>query len=453
MKIVLVGAGKTGIAILDQLEKEKHDITVVDVNEGALVTCGQVYDVMTVVGNAMEIEVLKNAGVPDADLMIATTLSDESNLLICLLAKKLGVNNTIARVRNPDLSEEMNLIKEELGLGMYFNPEYDTAMEIARVLRIPSAMKADTFAKGRLEFLKIQLAADSQLAGKTLMEIGKMNHNVLVCGVERGEDELFIPNGSFRLQAGDRIRILAKPKEIHSFFRKMKITSGKINNIMILGGTRITVYLTRMIQALGGSITIIDPDPEVCESLSEEFPKNVSVILGDFTDHSLLLEEGIENADAVLTLTGYDEENILLSLYASKVSKGKVITKVTRNGFGNIVSSLDLNSVYYPPRIAATEVSRYVRGLQNTMGSDIETMYQIMEGRAEALEFAVHPGSKACHIPIKDLKIRKNILIGSINRRGQIITPRGDDTIEPYDTVVVVTTNTGLSSFDDILER
>lgn len=452
MKIIIVGAGKVGNTVAEKLCREEHDVTMIDIREERLTQIGDRYDIMTVTGNGSTYEVQMEAGVNSADLLIATTSSDELNLLCCLIAKKNGAQNTIARVRNPEFSREINLIKDDLGLSMVFNPEMATAVEMSRILRLPSAIKIDSFAKGRVELLKISIAADSLLVGKTLIDLGKLGHNVLVCAVERGEEDVYIPSGSFCLQAGDRISIVAKPKEAQAFFKHIGILSSPVRRVMLIGGSRIAVYLAGIMLEFGAAVKIIDSNPEVCERLAERLPR-ASVILGDGTDNQLLMEEGIGQMDAFASLTGLDEENILMSMYAARMSKGKIITKVARRSFGEIVSSLGLSSVFYPCTIAAEGICRYVRALQNSYGSNVETLYQIVDGKAEALEFRVTAESKVCHIPLQELKLRRDLLIGSINRNGRIITPRGNDMIEAGDTVVVVTTNTGLKDLDDILDK
>lgn len=452
MKIIIAGAGKIGATMAEQLCREGHEITVIDPRENVVNALGEQFDIMPVAGNGSTYEVQMEAGVNNADLFIAATSTDETNLLCCLIAKKLGAKNTIARVRNPEYAREIRLIQDDLGLSTTFNPDMSTAQEISRILRIPSAIKVDTFAKGRVEMLKIRISKESILNGMTLIELGKLRANVLVCAVERGDHDVFIPSGSFKLEAGDRISIISKPKDALNFFKKIGIQTAPVREVILIGGSRIAIYLARIMLDYGADVRIIENNLSVCERLAEQLPK-ATVLHGDGMDHNLLMEQGIETADAVATLTGLDEENIIMSLYASRITKGKVITKIKHRTFDDITSSLDLNSVFNPAMIAAEGICTYVRALQNSEGSNVETLYQIVDGKAEALEFRVTADSKVCHKPLQELNLKKDLLIGSINRAGAIITPRGSDTIEPGDTVIVVTTNTGLNDLDDILDR
>lgn len=452
MKVTIIGAGQIGTTIAEQLCRERHDVTVIDTREAPLASLEQQFDLMTVNGSGSSSEVQLEAGINTADLVIAATPTDELNLICCLIAKRLGAKNTIARVRNPEYSKEVRLIQKDLGLSLIFNPEMSTAREMSRILRIPSATKIDTFANGRVELLKIRIAKDSILDGMTLIELGKLRSNVLICAVERGEQEVYIPSGTFRLQAGDRISIVARPKAALDFFRRIGIQSSPVRQVLIIGGGRISVYLANIMLEFGASVKIIDSDLSVCEHLAELLPK-ADIIHGDGTDHQLLLEQGIESADAVAAMTGIDEENIIVSLHASQLSRGKIVTKVKRRSLHEITNTLDLPSVFYPSMIAAEGISGYVRALQNSEGSNVETLYQIVDNKVEALEFRVSEDSKVCHTPLQELKLRSNLLICSINRAGKIITPGGSDTIEPGDTVIVVTTNTGLNDLDDILDR
>ena len=452
MKIIIVGAGKIGTVIAEKLCREGHDITVIDNREDRVNQIGERFDIMTIQGNGSTYEVLTEAGVDTANLLIAATPSDELNLLCCLIAKKLGARHTIARVGNSEFNREIQLIKKDLGLSMAFNPEMATAVEMTRILRVPAAVKIDTFAKGRVELLKVRVATDSALDGISLVELGTKETKLLVCAVERGENEVYIPSGNFRLQAGDLISVIAKPKDAYAFFKHAHINAAPVRRLMLVGGGKIAYYIANIMLDLGVSVKIIENNPATCELLADALPE-ATIIHGDGTDRQLLLEEGITQTDAVVSLTGVDEENILMSLYAEKQSDAKVITKVNRLSFTDIVASLELSSVVYPCLIAAETVCRYVRALQNSVGSNVETLHQIVDGKAEALEFRVNVDSKVCNIPLCELTLRKNLLIATINRGGKIITPRGNDEIRLGDTVIVVTTNTGLNDLDDILEN
>lgn len=451
MNIVIVGAGKIGATLVEQLAREGHEITVIDIDPDALEVVGTL-DVMAVEGNGLTRETLLEAGVDTADLAIAVMSTDEKNLLACLIAKKLGVGNTIARVRNPEYMAGIRMVQEELGLSMSLNPELASATEIARILRVPSAIKIDTFSRGRVELCKIRLDENSVLDGMSLIELGKLHAGVLVCVVERGANEVYIPSGSFTLKAGDRISVVARPRTAAKFFHKIGIQSDPVKRVMIIGGGRISFYLARQMLDFGAEVKIIEANYEICESLAERLPE-ATIIHGDGTNEKLLAEEGIAKMDAVATLTGIDEENILMSLYTRSVSKAKIVTKINRTTFSDVIKSMDLGSVFRPRNIAADYIVRYVRAMENSLGSNVETLYKIVGDKAEALEFRATERSAVCGIPLMELATRPNLLIGAINRGGKIITPGGRDTIEPGDTVVVVTGITGLNDLDDILDK
>ncbi len=451
MKIVIIGAGKIGSTLADQLLREGHEIVVVDEDQSALDAVNTM-DVLTIAGNGISKETQIDAGVPDADLAIAVMSTDEENLLACLIAKKLGVGSTIARVRNPEYSSGMRLIKDDLGLSMALNPELASAAEIARILRAPSAIKIDTFSRGRVELHKVNLPADSPLNGMKLMELGKVQSGVLICAVERGEHDVFIPSGTFELKAGDRISFVAKPRIAAKFFPKLGIKTNPVKRIMLLGGGRISYYLAKQMLEFGASVKIIESNAETCDFLAELLP-DASIIHGDATNEHLLAEEGIAKMDAVASLTGIDEENVLMSLYARSVTDAKIVTKINRPTFSHIIKSMDLGSVFHPRYIAADHIVRFVRALQNSLGSNVETLYKIVGNKAEALEFRATAKSAVCGVPLMELQLLPNLLIGAINRSGKILTPGGRDTIEPGDTVIVVTTVTGLNDLDDILDK
>lgn len=450
MKIVIIGDGKVGSTLAEQLSREKHEVTLIDRSGEPLEQSNNQLDVMIVEGDGASHAVQQEAGVDRADLVIACTGADELNLLCCLIAKKLGAKHTIARVRNPNYVEELSLIKDDLGLSMAINPEAMCATEMARVLRIPSAIKIDTFSRGQVEILKLPVAAGSILDGMALMEMGKLKAKVLICAVERGEHEVFIPSGEFRLQAGDHISVVATPIEAIRFFRQIGIVRTRVRQSMIIGGGRIAFYLAKQLLATGMDVKIIEADLERCEILSELLPE-ASIIHGDGTDQQLLLEEGIEHMDAIVSLTGIDEENIIISLYAARTTHAKVITKINRSSYEDIVAELDLGSVFYPRKICADNVVRYVRAMQASNAyASMETLCKIAGGKVEALEFRVTKEADLCSTPLQDLNLRSDLLIASITRKGKPITPKGSDTIEVGDSVVVVTTHSGIATINDI---
>ena len=450
MKIVIIGDGKIGSVLAEQLSKEKHEVTLIDKSSGPLNQSNNDLDVMVVEGNGVSRPIQLEAGVNHADLVIACTGEDELNLLCCLIAKKVGARHTIARVRNPNYVEELNLIKDDLGLSMTINPEQECAREMARVLRVPSAIKIDTFAKGRVEILKLSVAENSPLNGMALYEMGKFKTKVLICAVERGEREVYIPSGEFRLQAGDRISIVASPQEAQAFFRQVGVAKSRVRQAMLIGGGRMCFYLAKQLLASGIDVKILESDKHHCESLSQLLP-SATIIHGDGTDQRVLLEEGIEHMDAIASLTGIDEENIIISLYATRTTKAKVITKINRDSYEDIVGDLDLGSVFYLRSICADNVVRYVRAMQNSNDYEsMETLCKIVGNKVEAMEFRVRANADYCGVPLQDLHLKDNLLIGCISRNGKTITPRGSDTIEVGDSVIVVTTHSGLRSLNDI---
>ncbi len=451
MKIIIVGCGKIGVSIIKQLIIEKHDITVIDQNTDVINDITNNYDVMGFVGNGASYSVQKEAGVDKADLLIAVTGSDEINLLCCLFAKKFGNCNTIARVRNPLYNKEIAYIKDELGLSMIINPEYAAATEISRILRFPSADKIETFAKGRVELLNLVINEESPLVGKTLIEVSKrISSDILVCSVERNDD-VFIPNGAFILREGDKITIIASAVHAKEFFTKIGYDTHQVKDTMIIGGGRMTFYLAEQLLKMGIKVKIVESDRAKCETLSETFPK-ATIINGDATNQEILLEEGITGCDSFVALTGIDETNIFLSLFARTRTQGKIVTKIDRINFNDIIDTFKLSSLIYPEKIAADYIVSYVRAMQNSIGSNVATMIKLNSGKVEALEFTITQGSPVVGIPIMNLNLKRDILIGCINHKGKIVAPKGQNVIEVGDTVVVITTKTGLNDIKDILE-
>ena len=450
MKILIIGDGKIGSILAEQLSREKHEVTLVDRSGERLDQSNNELDVMIVEGNGTSRAVLLEAGADSADLVIACTGEDERNLMCCLIAKKLGARHTIARVRNPLYVQELSLIQDDLGLSMTINPEEACATEMARVLRFPSAIKIDTFAKGHVEILKTGVTADSPLDGLILKDIGRFRANVLICAVERGEREVIIPSGEFRLRAGDRISVVASPVEAQRFFRQVGVVTNRVRQVMLIGGGRMGYYLARQLLASGMDVKIVEADFARCEELSRLLP-DATVIHGDGTDQRLLQEEGIAHMDAIAALTGIDEENIIISLYAGRTTKAKVITKINRDNYEPLVGSLCLGSVFYPRNICADNVLRYVRAMQNSDAyASMETLCKIVGNKVEAMEFRVTASADFCGIPLQDLHLKDGLLIGCISRGDRIITPRGSDTIEVGDSVIVVTTVSGMRSLNDI---
>lgn len=451
MKIVVCGDGKVGQTVSLQLSKEGHDVVIIDKNERVVSHTTNTMDCLCIQGNAASRDVLIEAGVKEADLLIAVTSSDEVNLLCCLLAKKLGVKHTIARVRNPEYANDIHYIQTDLGLSMSVNPEFQTAVEIARSLRFPSAIKNDSFAKGLVDLVEFKVKADSVLIGTPLKKLENISGvKVLVCAVLRNSQAV-IPDGNFIFQEGDKVSITAKPTEILLFFKAIGVPRPKIKNIMIIGGGRIAYYLSKMLLEMNYNVTIVEMNEEKAKELAYKLPK-ATIINADATEPDILLEEGLNETDAFITLTGMDEENILLALYANRANVKKTIAKVNRIDFGELLSDVGLDTVVSPKKVVANQITRYVRAMHNSMGSNVETLTKIINDEVEALEFKVADTFKKPNVPLKDLKIKSQVLIACIVRNRHVLLPDGNEVILPKDNIVLVTTRSGLNDLNDILE-
>ena len=451
MKIIIVGCGKVGSTLAEHLYQEGHDITLIDKNWDKLKVLSDRIDVLGVQGNGASISSQREAGVQNSDILIATTNSDELNLLCCLIAKKAGNCQTIARIRDPEYFKEMRYIREELNLSMVINPEQAAADEVARIIKFPSAMKVDSFARGRVELIRLSVPEDSKLDGIKLSEIdSKLHCKVLICTVERA-DKLHIPHGDFTLNAGDIVSFIAPHSVALSFFKASgSKVSNSVRSIIIIGGGMMSYYVAKRLEETKIGVKIIEQDFARCQELSEMLPQAV-IINGDGTDKKLLDEEGIGVVDAVGNFTGIDEENILLSLYEREMSKAKLLTKINRITFEEVIAGLDIGSIINPNSITSDNIVRFVRALNNSKGSNVETLYKIAQGRAEALEFRVKDDSKAVGKPLMELKIRPNILVACIIKGSQVIIPNGQSVIEKGDLVVVVSIEKGLNDLEDIL--
>ena len=450
MRIIIVGCGNVGSAIAEQLSYEGHNITVVDVNEKLVNGVSDAYDVLGVVGNGASLNIQREAGVDNADLLIAVTGADELNLLCCLIARKAGGCHTIARVSNPVYSCEIGFIKEELGLSMIINPQMAAAQEIGRLLKFPSALKVDSFAKSRVELVIYKVPEDSALCGVKLRDLtAKVKCNVLIPIVERGE-EVMIPDGEFELAAGDEITIVSPAENTIDFFKKMGDPTSVTRDIMMIGGGTTTIYLARQLLNMGVKVKIVEQDPARCEELTEMLPKAL-VICGDATDKELLIEEGLKTVGAFASMTNFDEENIMLTLFAKSLSKAKLFTKVHRISYDEIIESLGVGSVIYPKYITAEEIIKYVRAMKNSIGSNIETLYRLNDNRVEALEFQIREDSPVVGIPLKELNLKKNMIIGCITHKGKVEMPTGNSVIKVNDMVILITTTTGLHDIRDAL--
>ena len=451
MNIVLVGAGRMGKEMAFRLADEGHDVTVVDSDEDCLEQLSNTVDVMTMLGNGADYSVLSQAGVSEADLLIAVTNDDAVNMLCCLTGKKLGVKNTVARVRTMEYFRQMVFLKDELGLSLVLNPEQAAAAEISRILRFPSATKVDSFAKGRAEMVEHTVEEGSPLCSLRLDRFRGKYNGILIAVVEHG-DEVVIPKGDFVLSAGDIIHVVGAPMAISAFFKAIGAYKRSVKNVMILGGGRISLYLGTYLLGAGIRVKIIERDEEHCEAIKEILPK-AEVLLGDGTDPAVLEEEGIRGTDAFVALTGSDQNNIITSMFAHRSGAGKVITKVNEDSFRLMAGDTKLNSFVLPKNSAAEIVVRYVRAVQHSLDTvGIESLHDIAYGKAEVLEFSINGDAPNLGIPIRNLDIRRDTLIAAVIRNNQCIIPGGNDTLERHDTVIAVTTKFGMRGFADIFE-
>ena len=450
MKIVIIGDGKVGHKLTTQLSEENYDIVLIDQNEGKLKAALNELDIFCITGNGADAEVQKQADVPHADLVIACASTDELNMLSCLLARRLGAKHTIARVRNPIYYKQMDLLKEDLHLSMAVNPEL-TSNEIARILLFPETNKVETFMKGKVELVEYAVRDDSPLVGLPLGELyRKFQIQVLICAVKR-KDEVYIPDGDFVLQAGDKMHIAASHQNLKNFFKSLMKKTVRIKNVLICGGGHLCFYLALQLLQVGMQVKIIEKDSSRCETLCELLPK-ATVINADATSHDLLLEEGIGEADAVVALTGMDEENIIMALFAKMQGVKKIIAKVNEDTRAQMVEGLGIDSIVSAKSATADAILRYVRARKNSHDSaNVESMYRLVNGQVEAQEFIIKKECKYTNIPLKNLPTKPNTLIACIGRDRKVIIPNGDSHIEVGDSVIVVTKGRPIDNFIDIL--
>ena len=455
MKIAIVGAGKVGTALTRHLSAD-NKVTVIDQNAHLVDNIINVYDVMGVCGNGASYDVQKEADVQHTDLLIATTSSDEINILTCLVAKKLGVRHTIARVRNPEYGRQLRFMRGELGLSMSINPEQATAREIARVLRFPTAMKLESFSKGRLELVEYRVAERTALDGTRLSELYRnFKVRVLICAVAR-QGETIIPSGDFTLRAGDKLYLTAAPRELEKFFRQLGVFRAKASSVIIVGASKICYYLASELLDMGMSVKIIDQDERRCVAISEKLPRAL-VIVGDGTDSELLSEEGIGQTDAFVAITGLDEANILMSLNAARMSGDccKVVAKINRKALLELVSDESLiDSVVSTGSVTVELILQYIRAMKNASASKVKTLHRIVDEKVEALEFTVTADIPFAGIPLRELNLKRGLLLaGIVRQNGQIVIPSGEDALHLHDDVIVVTTDTQLDDLRDILQE
>lgn len=451
MEIIIVGAGKVGRELIDRLSEENHNITVIDKNPDLVDKLVENYDILGICGNGTILDTLTEANVQDADILIATTERDEINMICCVIARKMGAKSCIARVRGVEYTKQSAFMREEMGISLTVNPEYDAACEISRVLNFPAAIKIDTFAKGKLDLAEFRVDEGSKLDKKALWEIGKnYSCKFLICAVRR-DDKVYIPNGDFIIRTGDRISITAEHRELVKFLKELGLQTQKIKKVMIIGGGTIAYHLARLLEETGVHVTIIEIDEKHCIKLNNLLPKT-EIVCADGSDQDVLVEQGIENVDACVTLTGIDEENIVISLFAGVKGVEKVITKVNKAAMLNILDNIGLDTIISPKSITADIIMRFTRAKKNSDGGQIKTLYKIVDGAAEAVEFAVDDTFRGKNIPLKDLSLKENILITGILRRESFIIPQGGDIIKSGDRVIVVTVGNVLNELNAILK-
>lgn len=449
MKIIIVGVGKVGYTLASHLCHEDNEVTLVDSHMAALDKAQESLDLIGIKGSGLSIQALVEAGMRETDLVIATTSSDEVNMLCCLTAKRMGVPHTIARIRNPEYSREISSLKREIGLDMVINPEQETAAEIARILRFPAAISVDPFAGGRIELVAYRIMDTDPIKGRPLAEVmTSVKEKVLFCAVLRG-DEVIIPDGRFVLQEGDIAHIIGRASQILAFFRRIGKETHSVKNAMVIGGGRIAYYLCDTISRSNIRVKVIEQDKNRCKELDELLP-NCTIIHGDGTDEGLLEQEQIGKCESLVSITGNDEENLITALYASHIGVPKVVTKVTRDNYGRIMQDLKLDCTVSPKNITAAQIIRFVRALKNTIGSNVETLYKIVGGRAEALQFCAKETTRYLNVPLKDVAFKPNFIVAAIARKGEIIIPTGNDFIQKKDTVIIVSSQTNVVDLNDV---
>ncbi len=451
MKIVIIGLGTIGKTILKTLSREGHDVMIIDEDKEKVESLIEKYDVSGVVGNGACIDIQREAGVSDADLVIALMDSDEINVFACLVAKKIGVENTIARVRNPDYRKQILEMKDELGISMIVNPELDTASEIFNRINLPSIAQVEHFAGGKVLLVEILVEKDCSLCGESLISVGKkLKNKVLICAVKRGK-EVVIPTGNFVIEEGDSIHLTADAKSLRDFLSEINLVRSPLKNIMIVGGNKIGYYLAYALSRKKYKVKLIEGERKTAESLAEELP-NVTVIHGNGTQHDLLLEEGIEAMDAFVALTDIDEENIIVSMFANKMKVRKTITQIKGDDLWGMLDELGIRNNVSPKDIVADRVISYIRAIANTRGSNVLTLYRLVNEQIEALEFQARTGERICGKPLRELQLKDNCLIACIIRESGVIIPGGNDCIKLGDNVIVVTTHKNFNDLTDILK-
>mgnify|MGYP005760881671 CR=1 FL=1 len=450
MKIVIVGNGKVGFSLAEHLVKESHDLTIVDMQEEPLRKASDILDIMSVKGNGVSSSILKEAGAESADLLVAATSSDEVNMVCCSTAKHLGTKCTIARIRNPEYTMGISELKKTMGIDMVINPENASATEIARWLRFPSAANIETFCRGRVELMGFRLQAKDFMVGKPLHALSDQvkKLSLLFCAIER-DSEVFIPDGAFVPRENDKLYVIGRPSSLDQFFRLLGRYCPKVKDVFIVGGGKISLYLTTILEKMKMRTKIVELSQERCRQISEQL-NHTMVICGDGTDQELLNEERLASSDAFVALTDRDEDNLILSLYAMQLGIPKVITKSNRQNYAGIARAVGLDSIISPKSITVSQILQLVRGMENSEGSVMTTLYRIADGLAEAMEFSVGSHTKHLGVALKDLTLKKGILLAVIMRNGEIIIPEGNSSIQEGDSVIVIARDHHLLNLNDI---
>ncbi len=451
MNVIVVGCGKIGKSIIESMSREGHDVMAIDVNPQVIENISDTCDVMAICGSATSRELLISAGVKKADLFIAVTATDEVNMLACFVAKKLGAKYTVARIRQSDYNNDgLSFLQQELDLSMALNPELLTAESIYDTLRLPTAVVVDTFAGKKVQMMEMMVRDGGILLKNSLAELRKkITVPFLACVVLRNE-EVVVPRGEFVFQVGDKVAFMVKRQDSYSFLKSIGMAQKQGRSVILLGASEIAYYLSKMLLSAGYFVKIIEKDATRCEQMAEKLP-GATMILGDGSNQDLLQEEGIDSVDAFVALTGKDEENILISFCAQSHGVPKVISKVSHGELSTLAEKLGLNCLISPRKIVADTLTRYARALNDSQGSKVETMYSLMEGKAEALEFVVLPDCVLNNIALKDLKLRHNYIIASITRGNETFIPTGDDDIRQDDRVVVVAAENHLYDLAEIV--
>lgn len=454
MRILVVGDGKVGHTIAEHLAREGHDVVIVDRSEEVLKHSEDTLDVLCVRGNGANASTLVEAGAEKTDIIIAATAGDETNMLCCLMAKRLGAKYAIARIRDPEYNQSLTMLQRELGIDMAVNPERATALEISRLLRFPFASNIESFAKGRVEMVEFRAQETDAVVGVPLHQIAHKLRGipqVLYAAVERG-GEVIIPNGNFVIEPGDRVYVTADMVSITSFFQYLGKKSLRIKNVMLLGGGRISYYLAKMIVPMGVHVSMTEINEQKALHLSEALPE-VNVIYGDGTDQELLEQEGLKQMDAFVALCDRDEENLMTGLFAVRQGVPKVVVKNNRVAYSDIISAMGLDSIVSPKEITCQNILRYVRARGNATGTKVERLYKLVGGKAEAIEFIARAGDPYIGIPLKSLTMRPGTLVGVIVRKGHVIVPFGNDHIEGGDSVVIIACESGITDLNEVIRR